>query len=82
MAGEVKSGHYRAGGIYRYHFDLRELVEELHPHFSRIDAHTADPPAFRTLRLPAVRISRLVERVPILNAFGSLLLAKAEAPRG
>jgi len=84
MAGEVKSGHYRAGGIYRYHFDLRELVEELHPHFSRIDVHPMQIhlPLFRTLRLPAVRISRLVERVPILNAFGSLLLAKAEAPRG
>lgn len=78
-----KSGRYSEGGIYRYNFNLRECREEPAAHFGKIDARPIQIhlPFARTLRLPVVKLSRMMERVPVLNRFGSLLLCIAQQPR-
>ncbi len=83
LAREEKSGRYREGGIYRYNFALRECHEEPAAHFGRIHARPIQIhlPFARTLRLPIVRLSRFMERVPVLNLFGMLVLGVAEQPR-
>lgn len=83
LAGEHKSDHYSSGGIYRYNFDRQELIDEMRPHFARVHVRPIQIylPLARTLRLPTVRLSRMLERIPLLNMFGMLLLAVAEGPR-
>lgn len=84
LAGERKSGRYKFGGIYRYNFDLQESIDKVEPHFAHVRACPIQIhlPFARTLRLPVVRLSRILERVPLLNMFGMLLLGVAEGPRG
>lgn len=83
LAGQEKSGRYRTGGIYRYNFRLRECLEEPAPYFERVQAHPIQIhlPFARRLKLPIVRLSRMMERVPVLNRFGMLVLCVAEQPR-
>ena len=83
LSGQVKSGTYKEGGIYRYNFCIREGYEELGPHFASVDAHPIQIylPLSRTLRLPLILLSRMSERIPLLRSFGNLLLVKADAPR-
>lgn len=78
-----KSGRYRPGGIYRYNFRVRECVEEASPFFKLVHARPIQIhlPFARSLKLPIVRLSRLLERVPLLNKFGMLVLCVAEHPR-
>lgn len=83
LSGEKKSARYYVGGIYRYHFGLRESVAEASPFFERVRVRPIQIylPLARTLRLPIVRLSRMFERVPGFNMFGSLLVGVAEMPR-
>lgn len=83
LGGEVKSGPYNVGGIYRYYFGLKENAAEAASFFGRVRVRPIQIylPFSRTLRLPVVSLSRLLERVPGLNMFGSLLVGVAEAPR-
>jgi len=83
LAGEKKSGYYQDGGIYRYNFSFREALDEVRPHFHSVTARPIQiyPPLARTLRLPVVRLSRFLERIPLLNMFGNLLLIVAKRPR-
>lgn len=80
---QKKSGHYRVGGIYRYNFNLRECREEVLPYFEDVAVRPIQihMPFARTLRLPIVSMSRLLECVPILNRFGMLVLCVAKQPR-
>lgn len=82
LAGEKKSGYYKPGGIYRYNFGLREAIAEVQPYFRRVHVRPIQIhfPLARTLGLPVVRLSRLLERVPVLNLFGMLLLGVATEP--
>lgn len=83
LARESKSGRYWSGGIYRYNFHLAECREEPAPYFGRIDARPIQIhlPLARTLGLPVVKLSRWIERIPVLNRFGMLVLGIAEQPR-
>jgi SAM-dependent methyltransferase len=83
LGRQEKSGRYRPGGIYRYNFTVRECVEEAAPFFGRVLAHPIQIhiPFARRMRLPIVRLSRMLERVPLLNRFGMLVLCVAEQPR-
>lgn len=83
LAREAKSGHYKLGGIYRYNFDVNESIDEVSPHFASVDARPIRVvlPFARTLGLPVVRLSMWLERVPLLNKFGMLVLGVAQEPR-
>ncbi len=84
LAGQSKSGRYRDGGIYRYNFGLQESIDEVTPHFSHVRVRPIQIrfPFAGRLKLPLVRLSRMLEHVPVLNRFGMLLLGVATAPRG
>jgi SAM-dependent methyltransferase len=83
LAREAKSGHYKTGGIYRYNFHVGESKAELAPHFGMVDARPIRVvlPLARTLKLPVVALSRWLERIPLLNRFGGLVLGVALKPR-
>ena len=83
LSGEKKSGRYSPFGIYRYNFKVRECIDEASQFFKLVHARPIqiDFPFARTLRLPIVRLSRLLERVPLLSKFGNLVLCAAEQPR-
>lgn len=78
----VRSGHYRKGGIYRYLFGRREILRETRPYFRDAKCRPIQIalPLTRHLRLPARTLSRAAERIPMLNAFGELLLVEASRP--
>lgn len=82
FAGRPKSGRYREGGIYRYNFDVAECRAEVAAHFNAVTARPARVylPLSRTLRLPVERLSRLAERVPLVNRLGELVLCTAADP--
>jgi hypothetical protein len=80
---EPRSGYYREVPIYRYMFRRGEIEEETRHYFADVDCHPiriALPLAAR-MHLPLVAISRLTERIPIINQFGELLLVTARKPR-
>lgn len=83
FARQEKSGHYTPGGIYRYNFGLRESASEVRPYFESVDAHPIQIyfPFSRTLGLPVVKLSRMLERVPLVNLLGHLVLVQASRPR-
>jgi SAM-dependent methyltransferase len=82
LRGEAKSGYYREAPIYRYMFGRREIVAETRPHFADIDLHPIRIalPFTARLGLPILKLSRLTERVPLINQFGDLLLVVARQP--
>lgn len=83
LSRESRSRHYRAGGIYRYLFEPGEIIRETRPCFDRVACRPiqiAIPLAGR-LGLPAVQLSRIAERLPLLRSLGELLLVEAEVPR-
>lgn len=84
LAGEEKSCAYEAGGIYRYNFTVSELRSEVREYFGTIKAHPIRIyfPFARTLRLPLVALSRILEHVPILNSLGGLILCTVKHPVG
>jgi SAM-dependent methyltransferase len=74
-----QAGRYREGGIYRYLFRRREIVQETARHFRNITCQPIQvnlPLAVR-LQLQALALSWSVHRVPLLNQFGELLLVVA-----
>ena len=82
LRGEPRSGYYREAAIYRYLFSRKEIEAETRPFFGEVDSHPiriAIPLAGR-MHLPVVRISRMTERVPLINQFGELLLVTARRP--
>ena len=83
LSGEKKSGRYSPLGIYRYNFKVRECIDEASQFFKLVHARPIQInfPFARSLRLPIVRLSRLLEHVPLLNKFGNLVLCAAEQPR-
>jgi SAM-dependent methyltransferase len=83
LAGQKKSDHYAPGGIYRYNFGLSEAAAEVRPYFNNVDAKPIQIyfPLSRSLGLPTVRLSRMLERIPIVNLLGELVLVQANQPR-
>lgn len=82
LKGEAKTGRYRPGGIYRKHFTRSECKNEVKQYFKSV---TVKPiqiyfPFARRLGLPLVAQSRVLERVPLINCLGSLLLCTALQP--
>lgn len=80
---EPQSGYYREVPIYRYLFKQKEIQAETAPYFADIACHPIQVaiPLVTRLRLPAVTLSRLAERIPIINQLGELLLVVARTPR-
>ena len=81
---EPQTGRYSEGGIYRYLFRRRELAALTRTLFADVRCHPVQvvlPLAWR-LRMPILATSRLAERVPLLRAFGWLLLVVAHGPGG
>jgi len=79
---EPKEGRYVAGGIYRSLLTRAEVIEEIKPFFARV---TVRPicvvlPLTARLGLPLPALDKIARRVPLLRAFGTLLLVEAEAP--
>jgi len=65
---------FHAGQIRFHYFTASELKREVCQHFSICDLHPIQIPApLRRLGVPAGWLSRKLERVPVLNSFGSLL---------
>lgn len=78
-----KSGRY--GGedsIYRYNFAVRECKDEVQPYFHEVRARPIQIylPLAAKLRLPLLAMSRLAERIPVLNHLGCLVLCVAQNP--
>jgi len=77
-----QDGRYTPGGIYRRLFTRAEIGDELVPYFA---ARRSRPiqialPLTTRLGLPLIPMSRVLERVPLLNRFGELLLVTARRP--
>ena len=83
LSGEEKEGRYNAGGIYRFHMSVEECEREVAPYFRQVRVRPIQVflPLGRTLGLPVAPISRFVERVPVVNRLGNLLLCVAWDPR-
>jgi SAM-dependent methyltransferase len=77
-----KSGYYDSNRIYRHLFGLRELRDEVRPHFSRVRCRRIQIslPFASRLGLPPVATSRIAEFISGLNRFASLLLVTAREP--
>jgi len=72
------AGHYQGTGIYRYHMRAAEAKREGAPYFARVRVQPI------LLSLPGVRnlvVTRIAQRIPILNSLANLLLGVAERPR-
>jgi predicted RNA methylase len=72
------AGHYEGAGIYCYHMRPAEAKREGAPYFGRIRVHPI------LLSLPGVRnliVTRIAQRIPIVNSLATLLLGIAERPR-
>jgi SAM-dependent methyltransferase len=72
------AGHYAGTGIYRYHMRATEAKREGAPYFARIRVQPI------LMSLPGVRslvVTRIAQRIPIVNSLASLLLGIAERPR-
>ena len=82
LSGEEKSGRYTHGGIYRYNFTVSECNAEVRPYFKFVITRPIQIhlPFARKLPLSIVDQSRFLERIPLLNHFGNLILCTAEHP--
>jgi SAM-dependent methyltransferase len=82
LRGEEQSGYYREAPIYRRFFRPREILEETRVAFADVTVRPIQMavPLIGLLRLPVVAISRMLERVPIVNKLGELLLVVARTP--
>lgn len=78
-----RSGHYPGAPIYRYLFRRGEIEAETRSYFTEITCHPIQIriPLAERMRLPIVKLSRLTERVPLINELGELLLVIATRPR-
>ena len=80
---EAREGRYIDHGIYRRLLTIREIRTELRPYFRRIRVRPICVilPFSRRLRLPLVATDRVARTLPLLRAFGDLLLVEASHPR-
>lgn len=83
FTGVPKSGHYKDGGIYRYHLETQELRRELSPWFGsiRMSPMQIYVPYFSRKRETRVRVSRVAEKIPFIRSLGGLLICEAKDPR-
>lgn len=79
---EAKSGLYDGVPIYRYMFGRREIEVETRRFFADISCTPIQImfPLAQRLHLPVVKLSRVAERVPLVNQLAALLLITARAP--
>jgi len=82
LSGKSQAGRYKESGIYRYHFTLSECQTEAQHFFASV---TARPIQFHLpfagrLGLPLVKMSRMLESIPLFNQMGHLVLCTAEQP--
>lgn len=79
-----QSGRYHDGGIFRYLFRRSELYEETQEYFCGIQCRPIQIsfPFTERLGLPLVELSKVVERIPLVNQLGQLLLVTATKPKG
>lgn len=82
LYGIEKSGAYDEGGIYRYNLTLSECRAEVKPYFDDVIARTVQIylPLSNKLKLPVLPISRALERIPVVNTLGDLVLCTAQLP--
>jgi SAM-dependent methyltransferase len=78
-----REGRYSEGGIYRRFLTRAEVLEETAPYFQRVRVRPICVvlPFARRVGLPLVATDRVARRVPLLRAFGTLLLVEATRPR-
>jgi len=78
-----QQGHYPESGIFRYLLRRSEIIEECGECFERIRCRPIQVtlPVLDRIGFQAVRISRVAERLPIVNQLGELLMAVGERPR-
>ena len=78
-----QAGQYADSGIFRYLFRRREIVAECAPRFGRVRCRPIQVllPMTNRLGIDSVTLSRLAERVPLVNQCGELLMDIAEKPR-
>ena len=79
---EAQTGRYDAGGIFRYLFRRRELCEETKEYFRGVRCRPIQMliPFADRLGSPVVTLSRIAERIPLVNQLGQLLLVSATKP--
>lgn len=79
---ETQSGRYDAGGIFRYLFHRRELCEEAAEYFRGVQCRPIQMliPFADRLGSTVVTLSRIAERIPLVNQLGQLLLVSATRP--
>ena len=82
LSGEQRSGHYQEGHVYRKNFTVPECIDEVRPFFRLVSARPIQVfiPFTHALRLPAVALSRLCERIWPVNYLGMLVLCTAANP--
>lgn len=82
LRGTPRSGYYQGHHIFRYLSGKRELTEETSCAFGSVRSSLilVTLPFARRLGLATVRASRWLERIPIINWLGEMLLITAEKP--
>jgi len=75
-----QAGHYPESGIFRYLFRRSEVMEECGLYFERVQCRPIQItlPLAGRLGLQTVTLSRIAEKVPVLNQLGELLLGVGE----
>lgn len=79
---EPQSGYYPDAKIYRYLFSKKEIDAETRRYFADVASHPIQIaiPFLGRLGQSAVTVSRLAERVPLVDKLGTLLLVVAQRP--
>jgi SAM-dependent methyltransferase len=82
LRGERLSGYYHEGHIFRRLFRTGEIERETRRVFDEVRARPIQiiVPLLGRLGVPVVPLSRLLERVPLLNELGELVLVQARRP--
>ncbi|MEQ1856742.1 MAG: class I SAM-dependent methyltransferase [Longimicrobiales bacterium] len=80
---EPREGRYTEGGIYRCLLTAADVRRETAPYFrrARVRPICVVLPFSRRLGIPLAGADRIARRMPLLRAFGDLLLVEASAPR-
>ena len=83
LRGEKKSGYYKEAQIYRYMYRRGEVKGEAKQFFGAVTCWPVRIalPFLGRLGTRWVTISRKLERVPLINQFGDLLVVIAKQPR-
>jgi SAM-dependent methyltransferase len=83
MDREPREGRYTEGGIYRCLLTAADVREEAAPYFRRLRIRPICVvlPFSRRLGVPLAPLDRVARRIPLVRAFGDLLLVEASEPR-